>query len=130
MYKPSKATTTTFQSPILKRGETIEAKVRRIKSNDEPITDGVQESYTEREEGVRPDNDPRSDKWDAAIEATAKAAKNTLTQREMRIGEKTYDTMDDKQKEEFHKKFTKNKHTDSWKAEKTGKGGAGNEGGA
>lgn len=133
MYKPNKPTKTNIQTPPLKEGETMEAKVRRILNNDEPITDGVQESYTEREEGVLPSNDPRTDKWDAAIDATGKAAKNTLTQREMKLGEKTYDTMDDTQKEEFHKKFKKNKHTETWKEQqqtKPGKGGAGGEGGA
>lgn len=130
MYKPSKATSTNIQTQMLKRGETIEAKIRRIKNNDEPIKDGVQESYTEREQGVTPENDPRTDKWDAAIDATSKVANNTLTQRDRRIGEKTYDTMDDKQKEEFHKKHKKNKHTDTWAKEQTGKSGAGKEGGA
>lgn len=128
MYKPSKATATNIQTVKLKRGETIEQKVRRIKSNDEPIKDGVEASYTEREDGVPPDNDPRTDKWDAAIGATDKAAKNTLTQRELRIGEKTYDTMDEKTKEAFHKKFKQNKHTDTWAKEQAGK--KGKEGGA
>lgn len=123
MYKPSRATQTNIQTPKLKRGEPIEAKIRRIKNNDEPIKDGVQESYTEREEGVKPSSDPRTDKWDAAIDATNKAAKNTLTQRDKRMGEKTYDTMDEKGQEEFHKKHPKNKHSETWATKQKGKEG-------
>lgn len=121
MYKPSQATKTNITTKPLKRGESIEAKVRRILSNDEPIKDGVQETYTQRSEGVKPENDPRTDKWDIAIEGTTKAQNNTLRQREQRQGEKTWDTMTPEQQTEFNQKFPKNKYAGTGGASKEGK---------
>lgn len=53
-------------------GETIEAKVRRVVENKEPITDGAPIVYTERKDGVLPQFNIRTDKWEIAIEAMDK----------------------------------------------------------
>lgn len=53
----------------LYEGETIETKVRRIVDNKEPITDGAPIVYTERKDGVLPQYDIRTDRWDMAIMA-------------------------------------------------------------
>lgn len=50
-------------------GETIENKVRRIVGNNEPIEDTAPLIYTERKDGVRPEFNIRTDKWDVALEA-------------------------------------------------------------
>ena len=50
-------------------GETLEAKVRRITENNEPITDGAPIIYTKREDGVLPAYDIRTDRWDIAQQA-------------------------------------------------------------
>lgn len=50
-------------------GETIENKVRRITQNNEPITDGAPLVYTEKKDGVRPEYDIRTDKWEIAQNA-------------------------------------------------------------
>lgn len=50
-------------------GETIETKVERIVSNREPITDGAPLYFTERKDGVRPEFDIRTDKWQIAQRA-------------------------------------------------------------
>lgn len=50
-------------------GEPIENKVRRIEESEEPITDGAPIVYTERSEGVRPEFNIRTDKWDIAESA-------------------------------------------------------------
>ena len=50
-------------------GETIETKVARIIQNKEPITDGAPMIYTEREQGVLPEYDIRTDKWEIAQQA-------------------------------------------------------------
>lgn len=120
MYNKIKPGKTGLQVNTSTRGEWIEEKVRRIVNNDEPIKDGAEGTYTEREEGVRPEMDPRTDKWDLAIEATEKAQKNTLSKREQRIGERTYDTMTEDQQKEFNTKFPKNKHAGKGGGEKTG----------
>lgn len=47
-------------------GETIENKVRRITENNEPITDGAPIIYTNRDDGVLPAYNIRTDRWDIA----------------------------------------------------------------
>ena len=57
-------------------GECIETKVRRITENNEPITDGAPIIYTNREDGVLPAYNIRTDRWDvaqAAMEAVNQA---------------------------------------------------------
>lgn len=48
------------------KGESIENKVRRITENNEPITDGAPIIYTNREDGVLPAYNIRTDRWDIA----------------------------------------------------------------
>lgn len=48
------------------KGESIENKVRRITENNEPITDGAPIIYTNREDGVLPAYNIRTDRWDVA----------------------------------------------------------------
>lgn len=53
-------------------GETIEQKVRRIVENKEPISDGAPIVYTEKKDGILPQYNIRTDKWDIALEAMDK----------------------------------------------------------
>ena len=62
-------------------GETIEEKVMRITQNNEPITDGSPIIYTERKDGVRPDYNIRTDRFDVAIEAMDMVNKSKRAQR-------------------------------------------------
>lgn len=60
-----------FPKPIktnyeYQKGESIENKVRRITENNEPITDGAPIIYTNREDGVLPAYNIRTDRWDIA----------------------------------------------------------------
>lgn len=50
-------------------GERIETKVRRITENNEPITDGAPIIYTNRDDGVLPAYNIRTDRWDIAQQA-------------------------------------------------------------
>lgn len=50
-------------------GESIEAKVKRITENNEPITDGAPIIYTNRDDGVLPAYNIRTDRWDVAQQA-------------------------------------------------------------
>lgn len=50
-------------------GESIETKVARITENREPISDGAPIIYTNRDEGVIPAYNIRTDKWDIAQSA-------------------------------------------------------------
>lgn len=49
-------------------GENIETKVKRITDNNEPISDGAPVTYTEKKDGVRPEYDIRTDKWELVQE--------------------------------------------------------------
>ena len=69
MIKP-----TFFPKPIktnyeFQAGESIENKVRRITENNEPITDGAPIIYTNREDGVLPAYNIRTDRFEIAQQA-------------------------------------------------------------
>ena len=60
-----------FPKPIktnyeYQEGESIENKVQRITENNEPITDGAPIIYTNRDDGVLPAYNIRTDRWDVA----------------------------------------------------------------
>lgn len=61
--KKSFTTTTAFE------GESIEEKVRRVEESGAPIEAISPMIYTERKDGVRPEYNPRTDKWDVAQNA-------------------------------------------------------------
>lgn len=70
-------------------GETIEKKLRRVVNNKEPITDGAPIVYTERKDGVLPEYNIRTDKWDLAIEAMDVAHKTEIAKRKAAIDERS-----------------------------------------
>lgn len=75
-------------------GELIETKVERITVNKEPITDNAPIIYTERKNGVMPEFDIRTDRFDLALEATGHIAKSAVIKRMKAIAEregKVYD---------------------------------------
>ena len=66
MIKP-----TFFPKPVktnyeYQEGESIETKVKRIVENNEPITDGAPIIYTNRDDGVLPAYNIRTDRWEVA----------------------------------------------------------------
>lgn len=63
-YNPFKEFETTYEE-----GENIITKVRRILDENEPLTDGAPLIYTPKEDGVKPEYDIRTDKWQIAINA-------------------------------------------------------------
>lgn len=84
---------TTAQGVQGYKGETIEQKMQRVVNSKEPITDGAPLIYTERKDGVNPDLDPRTDKWEHAVEAMSKVAKTQITKRN-KIGDKAKEGME------------------------------------
>ncbi len=62
----SKPVKTNYEYQI---GESLENKVRRITENNEPITDGAPIIYTNREDGVLPAYNIRTDRWEIAQQA-------------------------------------------------------------
>lgn len=63
-YNPFKEFETKYEE-----GENIITKVRRILDENEPLTDGAPLIYTPKEDGVKPEYDIRTDKWQIAINA-------------------------------------------------------------
>ena len=65
-------------------GESIEQKVERIMNNNEPITDGAPLIYTDRADGVQPDYNIRTDRFEVALDAMTSIAKGQQATREER----------------------------------------------
>lgn len=71
--------------PEITEGETIEQKMERVVNNNEPIEDGAPTIYTERKDGVMPEYDIRTDKWEVAQNAMDLVTKNDIARRNERI---------------------------------------------
>lgn len=69
-------------------GESIEDKIERILSNGEPITDTAPIIYTPRNEGVKPEYDIRTDRFELAVEAMGHVSKSQIAKRVSMTGEK------------------------------------------
>jgi hypothetical protein len=82
MYKKPYYHTTELESAERCEGETIEQKIERIVNSNEPITDGAPIIYTERKEGVKPEYNIRTDRWEIATEAMDKVQANIAAKRE------------------------------------------------
>lgn len=63
-------------------GETIEMKMERVINSGEPIKEGASMIYTDRKDGVRPEYDIRTDRFDIALEAMDKVTKSQLAKRD------------------------------------------------
>lgn len=81
MYKRNKPVKTDIRINKSVEGETIEQKVNRIVNNNEPITDGAPIVYTERKDGVKPEYNIRTDRWEIANEAMDYVSKTHLSKR-------------------------------------------------
>jgi hypothetical protein len=110
MYTRNKAQATTLKVNKTYQGERLEEKIQRIVNNKEPITDGAPIIYTERKEGVQPEHNIRTDRFEIAIDAMDAVSKTYKAKRHMQIGERTYDTMTPEQQTAFNKEFPMNKH--------------------
>lgn len=84
MYERRKPGKSTLVRNTRYEGETIEQKINRIVNNNEPISDGAPLIYTDRKAGVQPEYDPRTDRFEVAIDAMDKVSKSKLAAREER----------------------------------------------
>lgn len=85
MYRKNKIENTTIKINNGYKGESIEKKVRRIEKQNESIEDGAERIFTDRKDGVRPEYDIRTDRFELGIEATDFMTKSKITQREQRM---------------------------------------------
>lgn len=63
-------------------GESLPIKIQRLVKNKEPLDGTVPLTYTERKEGVRPEMNIRTDRWEIAAEAMDKVTKSNLAKRD------------------------------------------------
>ena len=82
-YKNRKMTKSAILRNNVVEGEPIEHKMARILSNNEPISDGAPEIYTERKDGVGAEYNVRTDRWELATEAMDLNAKNVQAKKRM-----------------------------------------------
>ena len=66
----------------IREGRTIEEIVRRAVNNVEPITATTPIIHTSRADGVAPQYDIRTDRWDIAAEAMEKVAASKMAKRD------------------------------------------------
>lgn len=93
MYKQNNTQKTTLKVNTSYQGESLEQKINRIVNNKEPITDGAPLIYQERKEGVQPQYDIRTDRFEIAVEAMDKVTGTHQAKREQRMGEKAKEGM-------------------------------------
>lgn len=63
-------------------GEPLEHKIARIMDNQEPISDQAAIVYTERKDGVKPEYNIRTDRFDMAVDAMDNLSKSQFAKRE------------------------------------------------
>lgn len=81
MYSKGQITKTSIRANEGYEAESIEEKVSRIVNNKEPIKDGAPLIYTDRKDGVVASTNPRTDKWEVAVEGMGKVAEMKLARR-------------------------------------------------
>lgn len=62
-------------------GESIEMKMERVLHSGEPIEDGAPTIYTPRKDGVRPEYNIRTDRFDVALDAMDTVSRSQLAKR-------------------------------------------------
>lgn len=73
---------TKLNTDFLELGESIEEKMRRVTTTNEPIENVAPLLYTERKEGVLAECDPRTDRFDIAQEAMDKVSASYAAKRQ------------------------------------------------
>jgi len=81
-------------------GETIEMRMERVVHNGDDADDGAPSIYTDRADGVLPEYDIRTDKFDLALDGMDAAHKTDLAKRKQGIADRTKEIKDlhDKEK--------------------------------
>lgn len=72
---------TQFNVPITRTGESLEEMLRRMRNSKEPIQANAKINYTERKDGVLPQYDIRSDRFEYAMNAANRVHATKYAQR-------------------------------------------------
>nr|WAE43717.1 MAG: hypothetical protein [Microviridae sp.] len=81
-YKTQKRIISSLNVNKSYEGESIEKKMQRVINNREPIKDGAPRIYTERKNGVLPEHDIRTDRWEVAVGGMDAVNRDKVTKRE------------------------------------------------
>lgn len=100
MYTKNKPHKTSIKLNKSYIGETIEQKVNRIVNNKEPIKDGAPIIFTDRKDGVQPQYDIRTDRFEIAVEAMDAVTKSHKAKRENSLAERAKKNMEKEQSQE------------------------------
>jgi hypothetical protein len=84
MYKQNQRSRTSIKINKSTEGESIETKIERMISNKEKVDGEAQLIYTERKEGVNAAYNPRTDRFEIAIDAKEKMVKAHTAKRDSR----------------------------------------------
>ena len=84
---------------MTEEGETLIKKIQRILDENEPLTDGAPMIYTPKQEGVRPECNVRTDKWDIAMKAMDRVNSYKVTEY-LKEGKTEEPNKQEKQKDE------------------------------
>jgi len=82
MYKASNYSHTGFKVNQSTQGQTLEEKIDRITTNNEPIKDGAPLIFTEKSEGVKAGYNIRTDRFEIAVDAMDKMLKSSIAKSE------------------------------------------------
>lgn len=110
MYKRNQVQVTTISVHESTEGETLEDKIERIVNNNEPITDGAPLVFTEKSQGVRPEYNIRTDRFEIAVDAMDYVNKTEIAKSEQRLADR---------KAELDKLNNPNKQKEDGKTEPT-----------
>ena len=90
MYKQNPISDTRLEINTSIEGDTIEIQIEKMIENNEPIDSKKPLIFQERKEGVNRAYNPRTDRFEVAIEAMDKVSKSYIARREQRMmNEKT-----------------------------------------
>lgn len=87
MYRKIKYGKTKLSINESSQGETIEQKIERIVNNKEPITDGAPITFTERKDGVLPEYNIRTDRFEIAVDAMSATTRSAAAKRDAKAAE-------------------------------------------
>lgn len=91
--------TTEIETPDYYVGESIETYCQRIAETNEAIEATVPMNYTERKDGVLPQYDPRTDRWEIAQDAMDLATRSAVAKSEEKRLEREQKVQADTSKE-------------------------------
>ena len=94
VYKKATFNQTSINENSSVEGISIERKLERVINSNEPIDNTAPIIYTERKEGVLPQYDVRTDRFDIAMKAMNKVAGSIQAKRENKGAEKKAENTD------------------------------------